>query len=158
MRTIFSVKESAVLRRNSLMNSPRPKLVQVRSKRLVEDSLAKEQVYSETSHSNLGRARSHATRQRLLLRGKVCVTRKVFSLHYGNVQFLSCRINILGVQGREWVCQRSKGRSSFDQGLQPGRAIQIYIYIYIQSFSRRFCPKRRTRERTVKLRAIKSMV
>src|SRR4029434_10389856 len=27
--------------------------------------------------------------------------------------------------------------------------------IYIQSFSRRFCPQRRTRERTVKLRAIK---
>ena len=28
-------------------------------------------------------------------------------------------------------------------------------YIYIQSFSRHFCPKRRTRERTFKLRAIK---
>src|SRR4029434_5426615 len=31
----------------------------------------------------------------------------------------------------------------------------IYIYIYIWSFSRRFCPKRSTRERIVKLRAIK---
>src|SRR4029434_4942211 len=32
----------------------------------------------------------------------------------------------------------------------------IYIYIYIKSFSRHFCPKRRTRDRTVKLRAIET--
>src|SRR4029434_8561955 len=36
----------------------------------------------------------------------------------------------------------------------PFTLSHIYIYIYIYSFSRRFCPKRRTRERIFKLRAI----
>ena len=85
------LKESAVLRRISL----RPELVQVSlfgvrdlEEDLVEDGLVKEQVYSGTSHSDLGTARSHATRQCLLMRGESPVARRVFYQHDRNIHYI----------------------------------------------------------------------
>src|SRR4029434_4557382 len=72
------------------------------------------------------------------------------------------QVSIGKLQTALYMCFLEQGDLANAEGLQTITAycvanIFIFIYLFFLSFSRRFWPKRRTRERTVKLRAIKNM-